>query len=259
VAASATDARESGQGGLFGQGEASHADVLIPASAHWAATERMAQEREAFGFYFSAHPVDRYRQIARGRGARSFGELCDSDREGGNRPTAMMAALVEQVRWRDTRRGGRYVNATFSDQSGQFQASCFDEDGCKLLTAMAESGECALLSVELDREGSEDMPRVTVRGVQALAQLTATARMRMTVDVTRAAAARSLAASLVDARGGRGEVVVCVHLRDKVAPVRLGRDFRIDADLAEAVEALVGVGAVSLEPIGAKLALVANQ
>ena len=67
VAAKAAEARESGQGGLFGAVEAAHADVPLQTHIRWTSIERMAQEKDAFGFYFSAHPVDRYRQFARAR------------------------------------------------------------------------------------------------------------------------------------------------------------------------------------------------
>src|SRR3546814_9767047 len=72
-----------------------------------------------------------------------------------------MAALVEDVRWRDTKRGKRYVSATLSDNSGQFQASCFDEDICKQIEELGNDGDCGLLTVELERQPGEDMPRVT--------------------------------------------------------------------------------------------------
>src|SRR3546814_7808732 len=76
VAASAADARNSGQGGLFGLDEVKQPDIQIPAGVHWSLAERMAQEKEAFGFYFSAHPVDRFRHIADANGAKSFGLIC---------------------------------------------------------------------------------------------------------------------------------------------------------------------------------------
>ncbi len=268
VASSAAHQRESGQGGLFGgEDDASHAPVPLSLQARWPASERMTQEREAFGFYFSAHPVDRYRQFTRGRGVRSYAELCGGDApmptgEGRDRerPTASMAALVEDLRWRETRKGGRYVAATFSDNSGQFQASCFDEDGCKLLERLSTDGECALLTVELDRLPGEETPRVTVRGVAPLSRLAGTARMRMVVTVERADALEPLAALLDERRGGRSDLLL--HLRladDSLAAVRIGQDCLLDAELGERIEAVPGISAVSLAPIEPKLSLVASR
>ncbi|HEU4498834.1 MAG TPA: DNA polymerase III subunit alpha, partial [Sphingomicrobium sp.] len=58
-AAAAHDQRTSGQHGLFGGGASSGvAPIRMPRDVRWNLAERMAAEREAFGFYFSAHPVD---------------------------------------------------------------------------------------------------------------------------------------------------------------------------------------------------------
>jgi len=259
VAASAAEQRASGQGGLFGGDDAQHAAVPLPTGVSWAQAERMAQEKEAFGFYFSAHPVDRYRQISRERGVRTYAELCGSaDGLGaGDRTSATMAGLIEDIRWRETRKGGRYVAATFSDSSGQFQASCFDEDGCKLLARLHEDAECALLSVELDRQPGEETPRVTVRGVTAFAQVASTARLRMVIAVEVPEAIAPLAAMLAERRGGRSEVVIEARTEHGPALVQLGTDFQLDGELAEQIEGIAGITRSVMNPIGPQLRVVA--
>ncbi len=246
VASSAAEARESGQGGLFGDAEIAHADVHIPPHSAWSIADRMMQEKDAFGFYFSAHPVDRYRHIAEARGARSFGAICANpvamNSEG--RANAVMAALVEDVRWRDTRRGGRYVSATFSDSSGQFQASCFDDEACKAIDALGKDGECALLTVELDRQPGEETPRVTVRGVQPFTRIAGSTRMELWLDVVDDAAIAHISTILSTNRGGRSDVGIRTCLDDgRVIRVRLGRDFMIDAEIAERLAIVPGVAA----------------
>ena len=261
VAAKAADMRESGQGGLFGGDDAAHADVPLPTNANWAQSERMAQEKEAFGFYFSAHPVDRYREVARERGVRTYAELCGAaDGLGtGERTGAAMAGLIEEVRWRDTRKGGRFVSATFSDSSGQFQASCFDEDGCKLLARLHGEGECALLTVELDRQPGEETPRVTVRGVTPFARVASTTRLRMVLMVETPEAIAPLAAMLAQHRDGRSAVDLHAMTAAGEARVRLGSDFQLDSELAERVETIAGIRSVTLMGGGPKLALVSSR
>ncbi|WP_336960163.1 DNA polymerase III subunit alpha [Sphingobium aquiterrae] len=252
VAASAAEARISGQGGLFGGAEISHADVHIPPHASWTVSERMAQEKDAFGFYFSAHPVDRYRAIAEAKGARSYGAICAQPVAEGGRVLGVMAAMVEDVRWRDTRRGGRYVAATFSDSSGQFQASCFDEDACKLIEAIGKDGECALLQVELDRQPGEETPRVTVRGVQPFREIASASRMELVLNVGDASAVSALAEILSGSRGGRSEAFLRAPVDGNgAARVFLGDDFMIDAETMEALGVLPGVEIFSFEPMAA--------
>jgi DNA polymerase-3 subunit alpha len=83
-AASAADQRESGQAGLFGGGE-SRRRADPPAARRLDAGQRMAAERDAFGFYFSAHPVDRQRHLLAAHKVKSFAELATMPRSGRGR------------------------------------------------------------------------------------------------------------------------------------------------------------------------------
>lgn len=156
-----------------------------------------------------------------------------------------MAALVEEVRWRETKRGARYVAATFSDNSGQFQASCFDEVGCKMIADFVQAGECALLTVELERLPGEEVPRVTVRNVQAFSTVASGMRMELWIDVNDAAALPQIAAVLSGARGGRCQVRLRSRVKDgRIAELLLGRDFQIDAEAMERLAVIPGVAGV---------------
>ena len=256
-AASAADARTSGQGGLFG-GESQVAPIRMPGAAAWSLAQRMAAEKDAFGFYFSAHPVDRYRHLGEAHGARRFTDLSalPAPAEGG-RSGAVMAALVEEARWRVSAKGRRYMMATMSDSSGQFVATVFDDDICTRVEEAAKAGTCALLTVELDRKPGEDAPRVTVKALQPFESLSKRTRLRLEVEVEDGDAVRALAAAVVDHRGGNGELRLRAGFGQGAAEVVLGRDFQLDAELAARIERLPGVLSVRLAVAPApRLALV---
>jgi DNA polymerase-3 subunit alpha len=256
-AASAADARVSGQGGLFG-GESNVVPIRMPAAATWTLAQRMAAEKESFGFYFSAHPVDRYRHLAIAHGARSFAELSalPAPADGG-RTGAVMAGLVEDARWRTSARGRRYLMATLSDASGQFIATVFDDDASAQIEAAVKSGACVLLNVELDRRPGEEAPRVTLRSLQLFESLSKRARLRLEVEVDGEAALRRLADTVSGDRGGNGELRLRVRLERGEAQLVLGRDFLLDAELAARIERLEGISAVHLSVAPApRLALV---
>ena len=262
VAARSHEGRTSGQGGLFGA-ESHAGDVIrLPQSAKWSMAERMEQEKEAFGFYFSAHPVDRYRHLARMHGARRYTALADLRvPEDGTRAGATMAVLVEEARWRTSARGRRYLMATLSDQSGQFVATCFEEAAAAALEEAARAGGCGLAKVELDRRPGEETPRVTVTGIQPFETLATVARFALTVRVEDGAAGQAaiapLAAMLGEQRGGRGEVTILAPLAEgETATLMLGRDFLLDGELVERIEGLPGIAAVEMEQAGAKLTVV---
>lgn len=259
VAAQAEDQRTSGQGGLFGAEDVAISGIKLARDAHWSLAERMAQEKEAFGFYFSAHPIDRYRHLATAHGARSYVALCaqPAPAEGG-RTGGVMAGMVEDVRWRTSARGRRYLLATLSDASGQFMASCFDDGVCKDLEDAAREGSCGLLTVELDRKPGEDAPRVAIRRIQPFEALSNNTRLVLRITVESPAALAPLADMLAGGRGGRGELILHVVLADGAsANLRLGRDFMLDAELAARIERLPGISNVALGTAEApRLALV---
>jgi DNA polymerase-3 subunit alpha len=247
TAARVHDQKTSGQGGLFGESEASGTHIKLPLSARWSLAERMEQEKEAFGFYFSAHPVDRHSHLAKLHGARRFADLGDLAIPENGRAGAVMAAMVEDARWRTSAKGRRYLMATMSDPSGQFVVTCFDDNVSADLEEAARNGGCGLLTVELDRRAGEETPRVTVKRIQPFEGLANNARMVLDLVIDDVAAIPALGALLSEARGARGEVRVTTDLPEGgTATVLLGRDFLLDGELATRIEGLIGVRSVNL-------------
>ncbi len=246
VASRAEEGRTSGQGGLFGEGAASVVAIQLPQSANWTMAERMNAEKEAFGFYFAAHPVDRFRHVAKSHGARSFGVLSTSAGAEG-RANATMAALVEDARWRTSKRGNRFMSVTLSDETGQFQSNCFEDEACAMLEELGRNGGCALLNVELDRQPGEEAPRITVRKAQRLDALASHTRLKAVIHVDRVDAVAMLAGTL--ARGGRSEIVLRISMaHGGVADLRIGRDFLIDGEMADGIARMDGIVDISLAP-----------
>lgn len=236
--------RSTGQGGLFG-GDVDLAPALqLPAAEPWTLGERMTREKEAFGFYFSAHPVEQYEAIVAARGARSYGDICANVvMTPGTRIPMVMAAMVESARPRVSQRGNRFLNLTLSDRSGQFQSSCFDEMAGKVLETLAGYGGCAMLNVELDLLEGEETPRVTVRGAQPLADIAATAALQLECRIEAAEAVAELARLAERRDDARGAIIVTTADPDTGRDIRinLGRRFALDPDLVARLELVAGV------------------
>jgi DNA polymerase-3 subunit alpha len=242
TAARVHDQKNSGQGGLFGESEASGTHIKLPQSARWSLAERMEQEKEAFGFYFSAHPVDRFTQLARMHGARRYADLGDLQIPESGRAGAVMAAMVEDTRWRTSAKGRRYLMATLSDPSGQFVATCFDDSVAVDLEEAARNGGCGLITVELDRRAGEEQPRVTVKRIQPFDELASATRMNLDIEIEDAVAIPAIGALLSEARGARGEARLVVPLpAGGTATILIGRDFLLDPELADRIATLPGV------------------
>jgi len=241
--------RSTGQGGLFGGDVAIAPALQLPAAEPWTLAERMTREKDAFGFYFSSHPVEQYEAIISARGARSYGDICANvEMTPGTRIPMVMAGMVESARPRVSQRGNRFLNLTLSDRSGQFQSSCFDEIASRTLEELAADGGCAILSVELDLLEGEETPRVTVRGAQSLVDIAATAALQLTCRVELPDAIPEIARLLEKRDDARGKVIIATRdpLTDEDLHVELGRGFALGPDTVSRLEMVAGVSEAAL-------------
>ena len=246
VADEAERTRSSGQAGLFGGEDHAAPSLRLVETEAWSRSEQMAKERENFGFYFAAHPVEQWRAVASANGARSYASLMESGVAGG-RSAAVMAAMVESVSKGKTRKGNDFVRADFSDSSGQFSAACFEESLVEPMLQWAREGTCILLNVELDAPSPDEPPRVTVRGARPLSEVKSASSMVLRLDIARIDALQELAMLLVRGASGRGEVIARLITGQEEQPTfRLGTDFQLDGELAERLASIEGIANVSL-------------
>ena len=251
VADEAERGRNSGQAALFGGDDHAQQALRLVDAAPWTRSEQMAKERENFGYYFAAHPVEQWRAVAGANGARSYASLMQSGVPGGGRLPGTMAAMVEGVQRRKTRKGRDFVIADFSDSSGQFSASCFEETMVESFVQWAKDGTCVLLQVDLDAPSPDEPPRVTVRSARPLADVREAGRMELRLEVDRVEAIGELALILPRKEGATGEVRATLrisgHLGHQQNPVlRLGSDFMLDSDLVDRISGIEGVDNVTL-------------
>ncbi|MEO6360173.1 MAG: DNA polymerase III subunit alpha [Sphingomicrobium sp.] len=247
-ASSAADQRVSGQGRLFGGGgEADVVPIRLPKGASWSLAERMTAECDAFGFYYSAHPVDAHKHLLAAHKVRTFSQIAATPIAREGRTGAMMAGLIEEARWRTSAKGRRYMMATLSDSSGQFVATAFDDEVCEALENAARQQSCALLTVELDRREGDETPRVAIKRIQPLEQLAEKSRLQMNVRLADAQMTALLAPALMNAHGGTGWLRFTVPLATSgTAEFLIGRDFKVDAELASQIERIAGEGSVEI-------------
>jgi len=259
VAESAMRERTSGQAALFGGEAEGRSDLRLKPVDPWPRPDRMAKERENFGFYFSAHPVQHFRDIASAQGARSYQSLMQAAPPSGGRSHAVIAAMVESANKGRTKRGAEFIRADFSDTSGQFSAACFEETLVPQFLAWAEASECVLLTVELDSPNPGEPPRLTVRGARPLSSVSGRMAMALKADVHTPEALANLALELQTGDDARGEVTIRLVLdeidgpdgphSDAEAFMKLGNRFVLDGDLAERLSGVEGIENVALEPV----------
>ncbi|WP_310531888.1 DNA polymerase III subunit alpha [Novosphingobium sp.] len=242
VADEAERSRNSGQAALFGGDDHAAPALRLADVPPWSRAEQMAKERENFGFYFAAHPVEQWRAIANSNGARTYASLMQSGVPGGGRLPATMAAMIEGVQRRKTKRGKDFCMADFSDSSGQFSASCFEESLVPSFLEWARDGTCILLQVELDAPSPDEPPRITVRSAQPLAEAKQAARMELRLEIDRIEAISELALLLPRSAEANGEVIAVLRTGGAKDPtMRLGGDFQLDSELVDRLTMIDGL------------------
>ncbi|MEP3420862.1 MAG: DNA polymerase III subunit alpha [Erythrobacter sp.] len=250
VADAAIRERSSGQAGLFGGDNAPQEDLRLQPTEPWSRPEQMAKERENFGFYFSAHPIQQYREVASAQGARTYQSLMDAGSPAGGRSTAVIAAMVESASKGRTKRGAEFIRADFSDASGQFSSACFEESLVDKFQSWADSGECVLLNVELDSPNPGEPPRLTVRGARPLSSVSGSTPMILRADIVSVDALADLKLELATGKTAPGEVMIRLVLgAEEEAFMRLGTNFILNGELAERLSDVEGIENVALEPL----------
>ena len=266
AAARAGEARATGQGGLFGGGgEGAPAEpIRLPDAAPWSIGERLAHEHAAFGLWFGGHPVETHRAACTAKGVITAVEALDLRAAAGTRQSVRLAGLVEDQRWRTPQGKGpdrRFLTVDVSDQSGKWNANCFDVEAQEQVITAARSGDPLLFDVELQWREGDDAPRLTIRGAWALSSMSRTARalLKVALDGDARPEIAAMLARHLPRGDGKSVVEVELSLPDiGRATVLLGNDFTLEAGVEEALTRLPGVRTASIEPLGkAALRLVA--
>jgi DNA polymerase-3 subunit alpha len=257
----AAEMRATGQGGLFGGDTVTEA-VVLPPCEPWRAGARLAREREAFGFFFSGHPVEAHGSALTALGVVTGSQLLARRAAAGTRTSARLAGLVEDCRWRTPQGAGpdrRYMIVDFSDAGGKWTASAFQKPVQDALREAQRQGEPLLLEMEAQWRDGDDAPRLAVQSVVLLSEAARGLRSRLELRLApgaHEAGVRELGSWLE--RGGRASVFVTVTLDDgSEARLRLGRDFLLPPDAAVEACTLPGVASATVEAAGPALRLVA--
>ncbi|WP_373488474.1 DNA polymerase III subunit alpha [Blastomonas sp.] len=249
VASEAQRQRASGQGGLFADVQQPGQLLRLPKANGWSPGEAMSREREAFGFFFSAHPVTQFSSVIKAQGVRRYQQVIDTlNLRVGEKKFGKVAALVENANRRQSKRGDTFVMADLSDESGQFSVRCFDDHLVNAMSDWAAQSCCLLLELEFDRASEEQPPRATVRRATPLDAIHTEIRYKAEIEINHPAAMAALAQLLGPSDAGHDELVARLAMgQGRMMPVRLGQRYQLSEQLITSLRALDGVVSLNVE------------
>ncbi len=255
-AASRHEDRSSGQGGLFGDAPPAQMDLVLEGN-EWPLAERLQNELNALGFFFSAHPLDDYEQVLRRLRVQTYAQFIadvrgatgedeeaaapttDNGRERkGPMHATRLAGVVSDSYERRTRDGRAMAIIKLTDHSGLYEVAAYEEQIGEV-RELVKPGRSLLLGVA-GRMNEGDL-RLRVTKLEALDDVAKSSVQRLQVFVRKPDTVASLAAHLKP--GPRGEVSVIVMDGEAAQEIEvaLPGSYAVTPALAGAVRALQGV------------------
>ena len=246
VAGAAARERESQQESLFGDGAATAPHLNLPEVEPWEPKEHRKRERDAIGFYLSAHPLDAYRSHLGRLGVTLAGDV-SSGRFNGGGNGINLAGTVEDVNERTSARGDRYARLAMSDPSGDYEVMVFANQLNKFRDLLTIDN-LLLLAVDAGDEG--DRMRFTANKIEPLEPRLMNSGLTLDITLASADPLKELQQLLGGAGKGRNRVNLILALPDgdTVVDIAVDGGFALSLGLWEEIANLPGVVGVREHP-----------
>ncbi|HEY0872980.1 MAG TPA: DNA polymerase III subunit alpha [Vicinamibacterales bacterium] len=237
--------RDKGQTQLFGGGdEDGHDAVPLPDAPAWTEAVQLAGEKEALGFYFSGHPLDRFGDDLKAFGAKRLGDLTESMAD------VWTAGIVSGLRPLKTKKGDRMAVFMLDDVAGTLECVVFPEAFGKH-GSVIEADAMVLVRGKLEKD--DESARIVAAEVQPISLLQERTTKEVVIHLPQKAQARpvfeQLAELLARHRGDR-RVYLELDVNGKEKPLRVRSEVAMRVKpserLVSEVEQLCGSGTVEL-------------
>ncbi|HVH56758.1 MAG TPA: DNA polymerase III subunit alpha [Vicinamibacterales bacterium] len=238
--------RDQGQHQLFGGGgdDDVHGAVPLADAVAWTEAVQLAGEKEALGFYFSGHPLDRFAEDLRAFGAKRVAELTDS------MPDVWTAGIVSGLRPLKTKKGDRMAVFMLDDVAGALEVVVFPETFGKHGSLIEPD---AMLLVRGKFEKDDESARIVATELQPISMLqertTKEVAIHLSVPPHGRPTFEALAELLARHRGDR-RVFLELDVSGREKPLRVRSEVAVrvrpSERLVNEVEQLCGSGSVEL-------------
>ncbi|WP_321391507.1 DNA polymerase III subunit alpha [Emcibacter sp.] len=220
-ASAATQARNSDQVSLFGD-VVDEPKIALPDVNDWPLIDRLNYERDAIGFYLSAHPLDAYDKVlARQKVVPSAQIEARATGKGG---IVKLAGTIQNLKEKRSQRGNKYAFLGLSDAHGAYEVTLFSE----ILNAkrdMLTAGNSVIITAEV-RKTDEGAVRLTAQGIEAIDQVAARTAKGLEIFVENETSLSAVREILQQHKGGKGTVTFKIKVADD-------DEFDVDIELPE--------------------------
>ena len=238
--------RDQGQHQLFGGPAEDGTPEIVPLAdaAPWGEAEQLAGEKDALGFYFSGHPLDRFAGELKTFGARRVGELTESMAD------VWTAGIVSGLRPLKTKKGDRMCVFMCDDVAGALEVVVFPETFGKHGSVVAAD---AMLLVRGKFEKDDESARIVATELLPISTLKERTTKEVVIHLASQAQGRTTfeqLAELLSRHRGDRRVYLELDVKGKEKPLRVRSEVAVRVKpsdrLVLEVEQLCGSGSVEL-------------
>ena len=234
-----TASRNSSQMGLFGA-DTSANKLKLKKYPDWPALEKLDYEKEALGFYLSAHPLDSFDTVLERMRVVDYADLPAMVKASGAPVKAQVAALVSGVRERISQKGNRFAFVTASDKSGSFDCICFS-DTLEASRDKLNSGQPLLFSVIADRREGEEQISVRLLTVDLLSDVLGKTSSTLILQIESQSALSEIKKVLSADGMGKSKVFIIVTVGDQEVELALPDKYALKPNTMSALSQIAGI------------------
>jgi DNA polymerase-3 subunit alpha len=238
--------RDKGQNQLFGgpSEDGTFTELPLADAAPWAEALQLAGEKDALGFYFSGHPLDRFAEDLKRFGARRIADLTESV------PDVWTAGIVSGLRPLKTKKGDRMAVFMLDDVAGTLEVVVFPETFGRHGSVIEAD---AMVLVRGKFEKDDESARIVATELQPISMLQERTTKEVAIHLSVPPHGRPTFEALAELLSRhRGDRRVCLELdvRGKEKPLRVRSEVAVrvrpSERLVSEVEQLCGSGSVEL-------------
>ena len=239
-AASLLKQKQSAQTSLFG-GQAAFEELKMAEIPDYPQMEKLDLERQAVGFYLSAHPLDAYVDSFERLRINTSSEIEPLVNSAGS-IRLRLAGIVNEKRERISQKtGNRFAFITASDTVGTFDCMCFS-DTLTQSREMLDSGKPLVFSIFADKK--EDEIRLSLQGVEYLTDAVAKVSEALMIYVENEKCLPEIKKVISEQKSGRGRILFVAPAADYSVEIELPHGYTICGEMINSLSRIAGVSLV---------------
>lgn len=244
-AAGETTRKNSAQIGLFGA-DSSVSRLVLADCAPWSALEQVAQEKAAFGFYLSAHPLDSYQTAYDRLRIAGSADIAGLVKAAGGPIRVQLGGIIQDVRKKISKKGNQFAIISATDKDGAYDVMCWSDLLVLHRDILKAGGQPLLFTIMASHRPDDDSLRLTLQGVEPLAEAMAKTTSAIILVLDNASAVARIQEVLKTAAPGRNKVFITAKTNGADVDIELPRTYDITAEMVGALQSIPHIAAVKM-------------